>query len=182
MFHRCLTYCVVFALTACGGNGSTTETNGAGGTIASGSSAVAFGGATNSMNVGGTTAKGAGGANTPTGGKSSAGNEGGTTAVAGNPCTGICPTGTVLACFGVGCPLGPCDEARFMADDLCSTVYTSPLDGSFPFCSVGQNGSYCLVALNISSSDWVVHCDNGTPTLEKCAGGCGVDSNKLGHC
>jgi hypothetical protein len=173
MFHRFLALCLASTAVACGNDGSTTGTQGGA------TGGVGVGGSTTVLNAGGSTTVGGRSNSTAAGGNRNSGgasSQTGTTLVPGSPCTGTCPTGTVLTCFGDGCPLGPCDESRFFASALCSTVYTSPLDSSFVYCTAGETSSYCLVALNVSSSDWVVRCNNGTPTLEKCAGGCGTSA------
>jgi hypothetical protein len=185
MYHRYLFLCGLLVVAGCGDDAPASESTATGGATTNstngGSPAATQGGSTNVS--GGLTASG--GTSAVQGGAKASGGaaaQGGSTVVAGNPCTANCPTGTIDLCFSVGCPLGACDNSLFQAGTLCSTNYPTAIDANTTFCAQGQTGSYCLGTIDRILRYAVVRCVNGTPTIESCTGGCGVDSDGAASC
>jgi hypothetical protein len=174
------------AATACSTDPGQGDSRDVGGNPAVGNATAATGGSSNAPGSGGAPSNPGGTTSSATGGTSSTGGatgQAGTTVVPGNPCTANCPTGTLYTCFGVGCPISECDNARFFASALCSTVYPAPIDSSTIFCTAGENSSYCLDTLDRSMTYWMVTCTDGTPVFEKCVGGCGTTAEGFNaHC
>jgi hypothetical protein len=165
---------VVLAAVGCGGTansgGSEVMTGGTGG--AAGSAAIA-----GSAGMGGSSAIGTGGSGTAMGGAS------GSVGSAGSGALGTpgYPSGSVILCFGAGCPFGECDNDMFFADKPCSSVYTSDVGPSSTYCSAAETGSYCLETGPSFGPDYAVSCANGMATVLKCNSGCGSEGAGY-HC
>lgn len=104
------------------------------------------------------------------GGAGTSASGGSPTIAPSKPCTGTCPHGTIRACVGSNCPLGPCAGT---AD--CESVYRNgQVDADTVYCSPGQNGDYCLTTFDSADASWKITCTDGTPTSSSCAYRCGV--------
>jgi len=168
--------------TSAGGTASLAGASATGGNSVNGGSSGAGAPSTGGSPSGGAHAGGHGGAPAGTGGSTSPKAGAGGSVEAGEPCTANCPKGNVHTCFE-NCPLGPCDDALFYADALCSTVYPSAIDSSTIYCKRGQTASYCLTSLEKSLHYYVVECADGAPTVTLCSGGCGVSGDdKVAAC
>lgn len=196
-----LTACLPFCLSAvisCGDGGG--GSGGTSGSANSGTSGSGASGATNAGSAGKGGASSSGGSSTQGGepsnggggggsggasgsgsGGSTGGKAGGANIEPGEPCTANCPTGTIHSCMD-NCPFGACDEAGFFAGEPCSTYYPSPISTETVFCAKDQTATYCLTAIDGDISYYIVSCAAGTPTVTKCKGGCGVDSNHDASC
>lgn len=190
------TFACAVALAACGsgensgaggstGSGGSSTDAGRGGASA-GASAGTAGGATSSAGTG--TGSGGGGqsnagGNVSTGGHSNtAGAAGGSKVDPGNPCVKDCPSGTVNACWGDGCPFGECDDSGFLAGPACKGVYTAPVNSSSVFCSAQETAGYCLLTVTNDLAYWAVNCVNGTPQVTVCPDSCGLDASGAAGC
>lgn len=139
------------------------------------------GGATGGRSGGaGGASAGAGGSVSGKGGASSTGGSGGSVEP-GQPCTGNCPKGTAQTCFK-DCPLGACDNGKFFAPEPCSSLYPPALDDQTIYCAKAQTSSYCFTVIDSILKYYQVECDDGTPTVTLCDGGCGVDSSGKAAC
>lgn len=185
---------VVLAAVGCSGpaNGGGSEVMTAGGSGGSGVGGTGFmpigsnggGGMAGSSGAAGSAAlagsSGTGGSSViGTGGSSGAAMGGASGSVgsagAGSLGTPGYPSGSVILCFGAGCPFGECDNDMFFADKTCSSVYTSDVGPSSTYCSAAETGSYCLETGPSFGPDYAVSCANGTATVLKCSSGCGSD-------
>lgn len=153
--------------------GSTSGGTSMGGTSTGGTSSRAGSPATGGTATGGKA--GAGGGRPGTAGASGrAGMSGGTnggTSAGGTPSA---PSGPVDTCYGDACPLGPCDNGGFFADEKCSDVYTEPVSEDSMFCAAGAAGGYCLNTITTTITYWAITCSGGAPSFSLCGGGCGV--------
>jgi hypothetical protein len=156
--------------------GSSMGGRGATGGSATGGVAAPSGGSADTGGRGGVSAGGAGmkGGATSTGGK-------GPDIDAGEPCTEDCPGGTVQACFEE-CPLGSCDNAGLFGDVPCSMLYPGEIDADTVYCRAGQTSNYCFTTIDRILKYYEIYCDDGTPTVTLCDGGCGVDPDGVAAC
>lgn len=188
------TFACAVALAACGsgensgaggstGSGGSSTDAGRGGASA-GASAGTAGGATSSAGTGsGGGGQSNAGGNVSTGGHSNtAGAAGGSKVDPGNPCVKDCPSGTVNACWGDGCPFGECDDSGFLAGPACKGVYTAPVNSSSVFCSAQETAGYCLLTVTNDLAYWAVNCVNGTPQVTVCPDSCGLDASGAAGC
>jgi len=187
-------FAVALALAACGsgessgsggssssaGSVATAGTAGAlGGAPAAGGSAVATGGGGASSNAG--AGHGNSGGST-SGGHSNAGSSSGGKVEPGNPCMSGCPSGTVNACWGAGCPLGECDESGFLADAACSSTYSGAVNSNSVYCTANETAGYCMLTITNTLQYWAVNCVNGTPQVTSCPNSCGLSTEGVAGC
>ncbi len=112
------------------------------------------------------------------GGAGGGGTSGGTGGGAGGVAS-VLPSGTVTSCYG-SCPMGECDDGLFLADVVCSAVYTAPVSATSTYCNAGQTGGYCLVVDDGTRDSYFgITCTAGTVSGRKCQGGCGAGAGSV---
>jgi hypothetical protein len=162
--------------TSMGGRGATGGGSATGGASTTGGVASPSGGSANTGGRGGASSGGAG----MKGGASSTGGKG-PDIDPGEPCSKDCPAGVVQTCFEE-CPLGSCDNAGQFGDVPCSMLYPGEIDEDTVYCRAGQTANYCFTTIDRILKYYEISCDDGTPTVTLCDGGCGVDSGGVAAC